>query len=284
MAIVYKHFKKDTKELFYVGIGKDKKRAYLKRSRNDLWQNIVNKHGYIVEIYKDNISIDEAIQIEIKLIKEFGRKDNQTGILSNMTDGGDGNNNFSKETIDKISNSLKGQIQSEESKRKRIESLKITWANPELRELKRKQSIELHRLGVISLKGKPSKKKGIPFQGDKEKLSKSLKKHYETNRPVNLITLSDDKLLEIKIDCANGIRLNTLAKKHGYSRNFMIRIINENNLKLIKNISITKNELYNLYVVQNFSRKELSIKLNCSVHNVERLLRVNKIKKNETVN
>ena len=283
MAIVYKHFRKDNKELFYVGIGINKKRAYSNRSRNSLWHNIVNKNGYFVEIYKDNIHIEEAKKIEIKLIQQFGRLDNKTGILCNMTDGGDGSVNMSNETKLNISNSLKGKIQSEYTKTKRIESLKITWENQELRELKRNQTKDLFKKGILkSRKGIESSKKGFPFKGDKEKLSNSLKKHYETNKAHNLIILSNEKLLEIKNDCLNGIKLNTLAKKHNYSRNLMNRIVKENNFNLIKKVSISRYELFDLYINKNLSRIELSKILDCSIHNIERLLRINKIKKNES--
>lgn len=83
-----------------------------------------------------------------------------------------------QETKNKISLSLTGKIQTEESKNKRVISLKKTWASPELRELKRKQTLNLISLGIIGTKGKPSKKKGKPFQGDKVKLSNSLKAYY----------------------------------------------------------------------------------------------------------
>lgn len=39
-------------------------------------------------ILRDNLSKQDALQLEIQLIKEYGRIDNGTGILTNRTDGG----------------------------------------------------------------------------------------------------------------------------------------------------------------------------------------------------
>jgi hypothetical protein len=105
MAIVYQHRRKDTNKIFYIGIGKDIKRAYSKRNRNKHWLNIVNKFGYEIDILFENIKYEDACRIEYELIIAYGRIDLGTGILVNLTDGGKGSINFkhSKETINKIS-------------------------------------------------------------------------------------------------------------------------------------------------------------------------------------
>lgn len=108
MAIVYKHIRKDTKQPFYIGIGKQEKRAYLKYRRNQYWYNIVNKYGYEIEIIHNDITWEEACELEKKYIKKYGRVDINTGILANMTDGGEGNNNYSAETIEKMSSKKRG--------------------------------------------------------------------------------------------------------------------------------------------------------------------------------
>lgn len=183
MAIVYKHFRKTDDTLFYVGIGKNKSRAFSKKSRNDLWKNIVKKYDYYVVIVVDNITIEEATRIEKELIEENGRIDLGTGVLANMTSGGDGHLNMSEATRQKIINKLTGSKQSQYTKDKRAAILRQVYKDrPELVELKRAQTTELIKNGILKLRtGIPSPKKGKPFAGDKEKLSHSLKEHYKNN-------------------------------------------------------------------------------------------------------
>jgi len=90
MAIVYLHKRKDTNSVFYIGVGKDEKRAYQKIGRNKYWHNIVEKFGYEVQITHTNLVWDEAISIEKYLISFYGRKDSKLGLLCNLTDGGEG--------------------------------------------------------------------------------------------------------------------------------------------------------------------------------------------------
>lgn len=95
MAYVYKHIRKDTNQVFYIGIGKTKRRATDRNNRNDRWTKVVNKAGFDVEIVSDGLDWDSACELEKKLIKEYGRADLGEGCLVNMTDGGDGINNYS---------------------------------------------------------------------------------------------------------------------------------------------------------------------------------------------
>jgi hypothetical protein len=90
MAYVYQHIRLDTNEIFYIGIGKTKYRLTDQNNRNKYWLNIVNKVGYSIEIIAENISYDEALNLERHLIKTIGRKDLGLGPLVNMTDGGEG--------------------------------------------------------------------------------------------------------------------------------------------------------------------------------------------------
>jgi hypothetical protein len=115
MAVLYRHIRLDKDEPFYIGIGKDESRAYSKRNRTKYWHNITNK-GYDIEILFDDLSYDEAKLKEIEFIKLYGRIDLGTGILCNMTDGGDGSNGFkhSKEALIKIGEKSKGRIKTPE--------------------------------------------------------------------------------------------------------------------------------------------------------------------------
>lgn len=90
---VYFHINESTHKVFYVGIG-NKKRPSSKRSRSDFWKNIVEKYGYYIEIVHTNLTFDEACCLEIKYIKEYGRLDIGTGILVNLTNGGEGSDGY----------------------------------------------------------------------------------------------------------------------------------------------------------------------------------------------
>jgi len=117
---LYRHLKADSGEPFYIGIGKkhnhsntiesEYKRAYSKK-RSNFWHKIVNKHGVNIEILFESNSKNEIVEKEIEFIKLYGRRDLNTGILCNMTDGGEfpSNINREKEAIrrNKISEALK---------------------------------------------------------------------------------------------------------------------------------------------------------------------------------
>jgi len=90
---VYRHIRLDKNEPFYIGIGTDSKyqRAYSKHSRNIFWNRVVSKTRYEVEILLDNLTKKEAKLKEIEFIALYGKKIDKTGILTNISDGGDGN-------------------------------------------------------------------------------------------------------------------------------------------------------------------------------------------------
>ena len=175
MAIVYRHIRKDINEVFYIGIGKQSNRAYSTRIRNKYWKSIVDKADYMVEIIKDGITWEEAKQLEIDLIKQYGRKDLGTGILSNMTDGGDGcvNTICSAETRTKMSNSRLGKKYSEEHKQKISKMLKGKKHTPEAIEKNRQAHIGVRPTDEI--KAKISQKLKGKFVSDdiREKTSKT---------------------------------------------------------------------------------------------------------------
>jgi hypothetical protein len=121
MAIVYQHIRLDTNEIFYVGIATKKARAFQKGiRRNKIWNNIVNKTDYKVEILAEDLTWDEACILEIEKIKNIGRIDLQSGSLSNLTDGGDGSLNRSspRKGLKGFIGYNKGVIRTEEYKRK----------------------------------------------------------------------------------------------------------------------------------------------------------------------
>jgi len=89
--VVYRHSTPCGK-IFYIGMG-SLERAYNQYSRNIFWKRIKKKYGgFNVEILADNLSLEQAYDLEELLISEYGRRDNGTGILCNLDDGGAGAN------------------------------------------------------------------------------------------------------------------------------------------------------------------------------------------------
>lgn len=119
---VYIHRRATDGRPFYIGKGKHKKREKIsqfaranEKKRNRIWQNVFKKHGLVIEIFAHCKDDKEAQQLEIELIAEYGRIDNKTGCLANMTDGGDGHAGLV------ASNALR-KIRSLHAKKKRSEA------------------------------------------------------------------------------------------------------------------------------------------------------------------
>lgn len=127
MAYIYKHIRKDTNEVFYIGIGKTKRRINSTANRNQYWHNIVNKVGFDFEIIEDNLDWEIACEREKYWISFYGRIDNKTGTLVNMTDGGDGVFNISQESKIQMSLAKKGKILSDEHKKNIGVAVKNRW-------------------------------------------------------------------------------------------------------------------------------------------------------------
>lgn len=127
-SYVYRHTKAGTSEVFYIGIGQTPKykRAYDKRNRTSHWKNINKKYGTDVEIIAENLSWEDACELEILLISEYGRKDLEKGTLVNLTDGGEGalGNIHTEEWKKARSEEMKGKPKSIESRKKLSEARK----------------------------------------------------------------------------------------------------------------------------------------------------------------
>jgi hypothetical protein len=92
---VYVYLREDGSP-YYVGKGKDDRyKSY--------HQVNVPKDSSRIKIIKENLTEKEAFDLEVEMIFKYGRKDKGTGILRNLTDGGEG---------------AAGAIRSEESKLK----------------------------------------------------------------------------------------------------------------------------------------------------------------------
>ena len=119
--VVYIHRKLNDGTPFYVGAG-SKKRPFIVKQRPNDWFEIVESVGYSVEIYQENLSIEECFKLEIELISLFGRIDIGTGCLINKTNGGKKVFGLSNEILDvrnkKMSISAKGKPKSKEWREK----------------------------------------------------------------------------------------------------------------------------------------------------------------------
>lgn len=135
---LYRHIRLDKNEPFYIGIGTKQPRTHntvkseyrraheTNRKESYIWNNIVNKTSYEIEILFESDDYNFIKEKEIEFISLYGRINNNTGILSNMTDGGDGFIGYipSKEKIEKHKIFMTGRKQSQEEKQKRNESRK----------------------------------------------------------------------------------------------------------------------------------------------------------------
>jgi len=128
---------------FYIGKGSgDRCKTHLYRSHYDSSSSHKNRiikkimsEGLEVKVAKlfTNLTEQSALDIEVRMIKQFG-KVNSGGILSNVTDGGDGIKSFSfkDESKRKISDSLKEHFKSnpasDETKSRTSKTLKKLYA------------------------------------------------------------------------------------------------------------------------------------------------------------
>lgn len=127
---VYEYLREDGTP-YYIGKGRGH-RAFTKQGHTVPLPPDKNR----IQIVEDNLTNDEAMALEIELIAKYGRKDLGTGILRNMTNGGEGSSGrvYSQETIEKIREGNRGKVQSEETKLKRAESLRGTRRTQEQRQ------------------------------------------------------------------------------------------------------------------------------------------------------
>jgi hypothetical protein len=97
---VYEYLREDGSP-YYVGKGSGF-RAYCKRPYRP-------KDKSRIKIIKDNLTEEEAFDLEKTLIEQYGRQDLGTGILKNKTVGGEGYS-LSDETKQKLSIAGKGRV------------------------------------------------------------------------------------------------------------------------------------------------------------------------------
>ena len=218
---VYVHMKASDDSVFYVGKGCGS-RYKVKHGRNQYWQRVVAKYGYVAEIVKEHLTFDEANAYEIALIKELR---NQGCELCNLTDGGEGvkgwkktpeqiahhkavttgmkrseeskakmrGRTFSEEALQRIGGAHKNKIVSEETRKKMAESAKARKRQSFTEEQKR-------RISEGKRKEWASRKNRTLSEETKNKIRASIKK-----------TLDAKKIAKQAIDMAANTKVGQNA-------------------------------------------------------------------------
>ena len=114
MYLTYELWSPIDNKIFYVGAGlSDRPQAHLneyhtiskggwtgkkdynRKKYEAIKQIIISEQEIIIKIVLETDNREKAFQLEMDLIKQYGRKDLDLGPLTNMTDGGDGGDTFS---------------------------------------------------------------------------------------------------------------------------------------------------------------------------------------------
>ena len=162
---------------YYIGKGSGN-RAYLQ-----LNHMVKTPERERVLILKQNLTEEEANQHEVYMINMLGRKDIGTGILRNLTDGGEGVSGYkhTEETKKKMC-----RPKSEEAKGKIRNSIKAKWDNGEYdretyrqRELGKKQSEETIRKKIEGVTNYYKKNKKVVTDEQRNQISETLKNKHK---------------------------------------------------------------------------------------------------------
>jgi hypothetical protein len=213
---VYKHIRLDKNEPFYIGIGSKKNfaRAYEfnQGKRNVIWWKIFSKTDIQVEIIYENLTKGDAALKEQELIKKYGRKDLNEGLLCNMTDGGDGIWNCKRS----------------EATKKLLSEKKLGSKNPQFG---KKPSKETLKKRSIALTGKKKSKETKKTQSLATIKSGQAKKvdvfKYETNEYVGRFYAISEACRVLGFHHLNGKAVEVAKGKRNHTQGYVFKYVNE---------------------------------------------------------
>ena len=187
---VYLHLKKGTNTPFYVGKGIGP-RAWKNSGRSERWTRISKKYGHDVEILFDNLSEEQAFDLELNTILElkyFGYD------LANHTIGGGGCAGYvwNQEQRERLSKSLKGKKRTQEQVERSSKARIGIKKSPE--------QIEKNRISHLGLKAS---------EETKIKMSAAQKeRHSKRQKPVYVFYSDLDYFIGTKIELSEKYNLD----------------------------------------------------------------------------
>jgi hypothetical protein len=216
---LYQHIRLDKNEVFYIGVGtvqtirnkyKYYSRSKEKYGRNSIWKKITSKTDYDIEILIESDDYNFILEKEKEYIKLYGRIDLETGILANMTDGGEGIINVSEDTKMRRNKSLTGRKRTNATKQL-ISLSKTGDKNPMFN---RKHSLETRLKISNGIKLNPPKPHKHSLESiEKIRNSRIGSKHW---RSVKVINIKTNEIFDTVTSAAKSININ-----RGYLSNML---------------------------------------------------------------
>lgn len=249
---LYRHIRHDNNTPFYIGIGtKVKKQPYnranAKSGRNSVWNRIVNKTMYSVEILLESDNLDFIKEKEREFISIYGYKyaEDKKGYLCNMTSGGEhyiptdvakrnmskGHLNMSEEIRKKISNTLKGKPKSKEH----IENFILSRTGVKLS----KEHVE-----KITLANKGKKRSSEHCKKQSERMQ-AIREEYDMEKLQKII-------MTYKFAFPKFISNYRIVYVYDNFKNLLIKFPSEKEASKVLNISVT-------YIRANINKKSFRI-------------------------